>query len=170
MKALLAAAEHDPRPFDVVVMAADDRLMRDQWKSAMVLSRLHEAEVRSSTTRKIAKPGSTMPSGRFMEGVRGFAAEMYRESGRAHMVDALKRKAKAGYVTGGCVFGYDNLRVDGHVERRINAAEAAVVRQIFACMPREDAEEDRRGAAEAHAPTPARSAGWTGTAWTKFSD
>jgi len=38
LKALLAAAESTPRPFDVVVMAKDDRLMRDQWKLAVVLA------------------------------------------------------------------------------------------------------------------------------------
>ena len=43
----------------------------------------------------------------------------------------------AGHVTGGRVFGYDNIEILGpsgqrtHVERRINEAEAAVVRQIF---------------------------------------
>ena len=49
----------------------------------------------------------------------------------------MQRKAKAGHVTGGRVFGYDNLEITGpdgqrsHVERRINDAEAAVVRRIF---------------------------------------
>jgi Recombinase len=49
----------------------------------------------------------------------------------------MQRKAKAGHVTGGRVFGYDNEKVLGpdgqrsHVERRINEAEAAVVRRIF---------------------------------------
>src|SRR6266852_575742 len=46
LKALLAAAEQTPRPFDIVIMAADDRLMREQWQAAMVLSRLHEAGLR----------------------------------------------------------------------------------------------------------------------------
>ena len=45
--------------------------------------------------------------------------------------EAMIKKAQAGHVTGGRVFGYDNVRVEGHVERRINEAEAAVVRQIF---------------------------------------
>jgi hypothetical protein len=29
------------------------------------------------------------------------------------------------------VFGYENVRLDGHVERRIVESEAAVVRRIF---------------------------------------
>ena len=53
------------------------------------------------------------------------------------MYDAMRRKAAAGRLTGGRVFGYDNHEVlDGkgdrsHVERRINEAQAAVVRRIF---------------------------------------
>ena len=43
----------------------------------------------------------------------------------------MVRKAKAGHVTGGRVFGYDNERVNGHVERRINEAQAEVIRRIF---------------------------------------
>jgi site-specific DNA recombinase len=53
----------------------------------------------------------------------------------------MVRKARAGQVTGGRAFGYDNVDVmtmgpDGqphrsHVERRINETEAAVVRRIF---------------------------------------
>lgn len=56
---------------------------------------------------------------------------------RQRTYDAMTRKARAGHVTGGRVFRYDNLEILGpdgrrsHVERRINETEAAVVRQIF---------------------------------------
>lgn len=59
-----------------------------------------------------------------------FAAE-YRRQIACLTYDAMQRKARAGHVTGGRVFGYDNVRVEGHVERRINEAEAAVVVRIF---------------------------------------
>src|SRR5437773_1060714 len=47
-----------------------------------------------------------------------------------------ERKARAGHVTGGVVFGYQNVRTtnggrQGHVELHIVEAEAAVVRRIF---------------------------------------
>ena len=58
------------------------------------------------------------------------AAE-YRRQVAALTKEALLRKAKQGFVTGGRCYGYDNLRVDGHTERRINEAEAAVIRRIF---------------------------------------
>jgi hypothetical protein len=41
----------------------------------------------------------------------------------------MLRKAKAGYVTGGHVFGYDIVAVNSHKERRRNEAEAKVVRR-----------------------------------------
>jgi site-specific DNA recombinase len=49
----------------------------------------------------------------------------------------MSRKARAGHVTGGRVFGYDNVDVwagsqRSHVERRINETEAAIIRRIFA--------------------------------------
>jgi site-specific DNA recombinase len=87
------------------------------------------------------------------------------------MVDALKRKAKAGHVHGGRVFGYDDVRVDGQVERRIQEAEAAVVREIFTRFGRgERYTHIAQALSRADAPTPGRGGGWrTGTAWTKGS-
>jgi len=45
--------------------------------------------------------------------------------------EPMERKARAGYVTGGRVFCYDNVRVNGHVERRANELEANIVRRIY---------------------------------------
>jgi site-specific DNA recombinase len=56
---------------------------------------------------------------------------MEREKARQRTYDALHRKAEAGHVTGGRVFGYANVVIDGHVERQIDLTEAAVVRRIF---------------------------------------
>ncbi len=72
-----------------------------------------------------------------MLSVAAFADELEREKRRQRTYDAMHRKAAAGHVTGGRTFGYDNLDVLGpdgkrsHVERRVNEAEAAVVRRIF---------------------------------------
>jgi site-specific DNA recombinase len=72
-----------------------------------------------------------------MLSLTAFADELEREKARQRVTDAMVRKAKAGHVTGGRVFGYDNLEVldstgrRAHVERRINETEAAIVRRIF---------------------------------------
>jgi hypothetical protein len=63
--------------------------------------------------------------------VQAFGAAIERQKAGQRTYDALVRKAKSGHVTGGQCFGYDNVPVNGHVERRINEKEAAVVRRIF---------------------------------------
>lgn len=60
-----------------------------------------------------------------------FSAELEREKARQRTRDAMLRRAKSGHVTGGRAFGYDNVRLDGRVERRVNDTEAAVIRRIF---------------------------------------
>ena len=72
------------------------------------------------------------PTDKIMMSLTAFADELEREKARQRTYDAMARKARAGHVTGGRTFGYDNLRRDtGGVVRVINDAEAAVVRDIF---------------------------------------
>lgn len=65
------------------------------------------------------------------------ADEMEREKARQRTYDAMQRKARAGHVTGGRTFGYDNVEITGpdgersHVAYAINEIEAAAVRRIF---------------------------------------
>jgi site-specific DNA recombinase len=60
----------------------------------------------------------------------------YRRQVARRTAEAMERKARAGHVTGGRVFGYDNLNVRpsgerSHVVLRINEGEAAIVLRIF---------------------------------------
>jgi site-specific DNA recombinase len=72
-----------------------------------------------------------------MLSLTNFAAEMEREKARQRTYDAMLRKAKALHVTGGKVYGYNNVEVlatDGtraSVSRQVNPEQAAVVRRIF---------------------------------------
>jgi DNA invertase Pin-like site-specific DNA recombinase len=94
--------------------------------------------------KKIARAGvevwfyrdrSQFAYGTFGDNILGFvkaeAAAEYRRQIAGWTFDAMERKARAGHVTGGRCFGYENVRVAGHVERRINEREATVVRRIF---------------------------------------
>jgi site-specific DNA recombinase len=131
LAALLNALQLAPPPFGAVIMTEESRLGREQFQTGYVLAQLATAGVRvflSGEGREAQLHDST---GKFMESVRGFAAEMEREKARERTARAMYRKARSGFVAGGRVFGYTNVRVDGHVERRINEAEAAVVRRIF---------------------------------------
>src|SRR5437762_7447497 len=72
-----------------------------------------------------------------MLSLTNFAAEMEREKARQRTYDAMLRKAKALHVTGGRVYGYDNVELLGadgtrqSVTRRINPEQGAVIRRIF---------------------------------------
>src|SRR5712691_10325116 len=80
------------------------------------------------------KDRSRFAYGTFGDNILGFvkaeAAAEYRRQIASWTYDAMERRARAGHVTGGRCFGYENVRTNGHVERRILDAEAAVVRQI----------------------------------------
>lgn len=80
---------------------------------------------------------------KIMASLAGFVAEMEREKASQRTHDAMLRKAKARYVTGNNVFGYDNVPVYGeerrpdgtqkrqHVVRQINPTQAKTVVRIF---------------------------------------
>ncbi len=121
-----------PRPaFDVLVMSEESRLGREMHQTAHLFGEFIRAGVQiwfylDGRERKLDTAVDKM-----MLSLTTFSAELEREKARQRTRDAMIRKARAGHVTGGRVFGYDNLRVDGHVERRINEAEAADVRRMF---------------------------------------
>jgi len=77
------------------------------------------------------------PIEKMMVALETYGADLERDKARQRTYDAMKRKARAGHVTGGRVFGYDNVEIIGpdgrrsHVKRQINPSEADVVRRIF---------------------------------------
>lgn len=133
-----------PRPpFSVLIMSEESRLGREQIKTAYALQQLTDAGVRvwfylTDTERKLDSA-----TDKIMGALSGFASEIEREKAQQRTFETMLRKAKAGHVTGGRVFGYTNVDITGatedaqgrpkrsHVELRINEAEADVVRRIF---------------------------------------
>jgi DNA invertase Pin-like site-specific DNA recombinase len=127
-----------PRPaFQVLVMSEESRLGREAIETAYALKQLVTAGVRVFFYLEDRERTLDSPTDKIMLSLTAFADELEREKARQRTYDAMQRKARAGHVTGGRVFGYDNVDVVGadgkrsHVERRINEREAAVVRQIF---------------------------------------
>lgn len=131
---LLDVIRSGAAPFQVLIMQKSDRLSRRDGADALV-------ELKS-----IAKAGvqvwfyatrSPFAFGDFKSNVTSYLeAEFNAEFRRAiaeKTHEAMVRKAHAGHVTGGRIFGYDNVSVAGHThkEYRINEAQAAVVRRIF---------------------------------------
>ena len=121
-----------PRPpFDVLIMSEESRLGRESIETAYALKQLITAGVRVFFYLEDRERTLETPTDKLMMSVTAYTDEVEREKARQRTYDAMLAKAKAGHVTGGRCFGYTNLRVNGHVERRINEAEAAVVRRIF---------------------------------------
>jgi DNA invertase Pin-like site-specific DNA recombinase len=118
------------RKFDIVYAEALDRISRDQEDVAGVYKRLRFADVRIMTHAE----------GEISElhvGLKGpmnalFLTDLANKTRRG-----LRGRVEAGRSGGGLTYGYDvvrNHRADGTVEagdRRIDAAEADIVRRIF---------------------------------------
>src|SRR5262245_9357354 len=121
-----------PRPpFTALVMSEVSRLGREQIETAYALKQLSVAGVRCFSHLEDRELLMESATDKFLLGAVTFAADLEREKARQRTYDALVRKARAGHVAGGRVFGYTNVRVEGHVERRINEAEAAIIRRVF---------------------------------------
>jgi DNA invertase Pin-like site-specific DNA recombinase len=124
-------------PFQVLIMSEESRLGREAIETAYALKQLVQAGVRVFFYLEDRERTLDSPTDKIMLSLTAFADELEREKARQRTYDAMQRKARAGHVTGGRVFGYDNVEIAGpdgqrsHVERRINDAEAAVVRRIF---------------------------------------
>lgn len=127
-----------PRPtFQVLVMSEESRLGRESIETSYALKQVIDAGVRLFFYLEDRERLLESATDKVMLALANFASEMEREGAKQRTYDAMLRKAKAGHVTGGKVFGYDNQEVLSatgqrlHVLRVINPHEAAIVRQIF---------------------------------------
>ncbi len=138
---LMAALTPRP-PFQVLVVSEISRLGREQVETAWALKRLMQAGVRVFAYLDDRELAFDSPTDKLLLSVLAFADEVERERARQRTQDAMLRKARAGKVTGGTVYGYRNEVVYGerdasgqrrrlHTERVIDPVEADVVRRIF---------------------------------------
>ena len=124
-------------PFQVLVMSEESRLGREAIETAYALKQLVTAGVRVFFYLEDRERTLDSPTDKIMLSLTAFADELEREKARQRTYDAMLRKAKAGHVTGGRVFGYDNVEMLGadgkraFVVRKVNDAEAEIVRVIF---------------------------------------
>ena len=133
----------NPTPaFQILIMSEESRLGREAIETAYALKQLVQAGVRVFFYLEDRERTLDSPTDKIMLSLTTYADELEREKARQRTYDAMLRKAKAGHVTGGRVFGYHNVDVLGppdthgrrkrsHVVHEINDAEADVVRRIF---------------------------------------
>jgi DNA invertase Pin-like site-specific DNA recombinase len=131
----MAALKPRP-PFQVLVMSEESRLGREAIETAYALKQIITVGVRVFFYLEDRERTLDSPTDKILLSLTAFADELEREKARQRVTDAMMRKARAGHVTGGRVFGYDNFEVTvegrrSHVERRINADDAAIVHRIF---------------------------------------
>src|SRR5688572_16279784 len=101
-----------PRPpFQILVMSEESRLGREQIETAYILKRILDADVRVFFYLEDRERTLDTPMDKIVLGLQHFASEMERDRARLRTYDAMARKAQAGHVTGGRVFGYDNVDV-----------------------------------------------------------
>jgi DNA invertase Pin-like site-specific DNA recombinase len=170
---LMAALKPRP-PFQVLIMSEESRLRREAIETAYALKQLITSGVRVFFYLEDRERTFDSPIDKLLMSVTAFADELEREKARQRVYDAMTRKARAGHVTGGRVFGYNNLEVLGasgqrsHVERRINENEAIVVRHIFEmCAAGAGLTRTAKALNEEHLPAPrpqlGRPIGWAHT-------
>jgi DNA invertase Pin-like site-specific DNA recombinase len=127
-----------PRPaFQVLIVSEESRLGREQIETSYARKQLVTSGVQIWCYLDDRQRTIDSPMEKAMLALQGMADEMEREKARQRTYDAMARKARAGHVTGGRVFGYDNVPAldaaghRSHVERRVNDREAMVIRRIF---------------------------------------
>ena len=115
-----------PTPaFDVLIMSEESRLGREAIETAYALKQIITSGVRVFYYLDGRERTLDSPTDKVMLSLTAFADELEREKARQRTYDAMRQKAAAGHVTGGRVFGYDNVRRDtGGVVRVINETEA----------------------------------------------
>ena len=123
-------ADAASRKFDIVYAEALDRISRDQEDVAGVYKRLRFAEVRIIT----------LAEGEISElhvGLKGTMNALFLTDLANKTRRGLRGRVEAGRSGGGVTYGYNVLRIqrnDGTMDagdRRINVAEAEIVRRIF---------------------------------------
>jgi site-specific DNA recombinase len=134
---LMAALK--PRPaFQILIMTESARLGREAWETGYALKQLLVAGVRVFFSLERRECTFDHPLDKLQFSIVQAFDEMERARASQRSTEKAISQARAGHVTGGRVFGYDNVPVldpsgvRSHVERRINEVEAAVVRRIFA--------------------------------------
>jgi site-specific DNA recombinase len=130
-------------PFQVLIMSEESRLGREAIETAYALKQFITGGVQVWFYLEDRQRTLESPTDKLLLSVTAFADELEREKARQRTYDAMVRKAQALHVTGGRVFGYDNIDVPSgtpdasghlkraHVIRQVNEPEAEIVRRIF---------------------------------------
>jgi site-specific DNA recombinase len=129
LQRLLAASEHHPRAFDVILIDDTSRLTRKLADALNLYERLTFAGIRLVAVSQGVDSDSSQAEMLF--GVHGLIDSVYsRELGlKTHR--GMQGCALKAHHTGGRVFGYRSVRDADGVKLEIVEAEAATIRRMF---------------------------------------
>ena len=101
-----------PRPaLQVIIMSEESRLGREQIETAYAMKQITDAGVRVFFHLEDQERTLDSALDKVILSLTHFAGEMELERAKQRTYDAMLRKAKAGHVTGGKVYGYRNQEV-----------------------------------------------------------
>jgi site-specific DNA recombinase len=138
---LVNAAE--AKAFDVLVMSEPSRLGREQSETGFILKRFTDAGVQVWYYLEDRQARLDNAVGKLIEHLHAFGSEFEREKSRQRTLDGMLKRARAGYSTGGAVYGYRSFPVHSgrqdvhgrpipdHVDRKIEPTEAQAILGIF---------------------------------------
>jgi DNA invertase Pin-like site-specific DNA recombinase len=122
-------------PFEVLIMGEESRLGREQIGVSYALKQLSQAGVRVWVYLQNRELTLDSPTDKLLLAVTAFADEMEREKARWRTTDAMVRKAKAGHVTGGRIYGYDNVEERSPEGKRLHVRRVGMLKRPRSCSP-----------------------------------
>ena len=141
LQRMMAKLVSKPRPFDVVLTVALDRLGRDTIYTPYYIDRITSAGVRVFCVLEDQEVMNETTTDRIILSVRSAGAEEHRIQTSIKTRAALQEKAQAGHSAGGFCYGYDNIPIMGtsaqgepiriHSDFRINKDQASTLKGIF---------------------------------------
>ncbi len=115
----------------MLIVSELSRIGRDAARTPFYIAHIEDAGVEIWGYLSDERIGLDNESSELNTIFKGLATSFERRRARERTYDALKGKAERGFVAGGKLYGYDNLRTPGGVTRVVNEAQADVVRRIF---------------------------------------
>jgi site-specific DNA recombinase len=131
LASLLNAVEKTPRIFDAVIVRDDSRIGGDIYRAGFAIQKMIEHGVRLFYHSQDKEVSLTGARDRLIMAVMGGVSEIEREQTAARVLEHMEYKARRGLNVGGRVFGYANVRGPEGVSYQIDAAEAAIVVEVY---------------------------------------
>jgi site-specific DNA recombinase len=130
LQRLLDALSPRP-PFQVLIISEQSRLGRDTIRTLATIQRIQDAGVRIFSYLDDREITIEQDTDEIQEFIRSWSSSQERKKAIQRTRDAMHAKARNGYVAGGKVLGYTNVREGSNVRRVVNAKEARLVARIF---------------------------------------